>query len=258
MPRSTDTASTGRDVGALGDVRADGEEAGVELAFFHGGEQVADAVVQLQLDAHVEDAPHLGVEHLARQAVLGDAEAHHAAALRAGFENRHGVSRQAQVPGGGEAGRSRADHQHALAGLGAGRGGPAALHRLVAEEALDGVDAHRLVELAAVAGGFASVIADAAHGGRHRVVLHQFAPGFLVVAGLCVEQPALDVFAGRAGVVAGRQAVDIHRPVRAPGAGAVGERGARVEGDGKRFVHGSSKTAFNAEIAETQRSQRNP
>ena len=222
-------------------MRADGEEAGVEPARFHGGRQVVDAAVELQFDAHVEDAPQLGVEHLARQAVLGDAEAHHAAALGVGLANRHGVARQAQVPGGGQPGRAGTDHQHVLAAVGSGSDGPAAPDRLVAEEALDGVDAHRFIQLAAVAGVLAGVVADAAHDRRQRVVPHQLAPGFLVVAGLGVEQPALDVLAGRAGMVAGRQAVDIDRPHGAPGAGAIGERGAGVERDGEGLIHGGAR-----------------
>jgi hypothetical protein len=67
------------------------------------------------------------------------------------------------------------------------------LDRLVAEKALDGVDADRLVELAAVARAFARVIAHAAHDRRQRVVFGQRAPRGFVVAGLRVIQPALDV-----------------------------------------------------------------
>src|SRR5690606_27899846 len=108
---------------------------------------------------------------------------------------------------------------------------PAAAQRLVAEEALDGIDAHALVEMAAVASGLARVVADAAHRSGQRVVPREHAPGLLVVAGLRVEQPALDVLARRAGVVAGRQPVHVLRAHGAPGARAVGEARARVERD---------------------------
>ena len=90
----------------------------------------------------------LGVEHVARQPVLGNAEAHHAAGERAGFHDLHRVAEPPQVIGGRQSRRARADDQHALAALGRGRRElPAALDRLVAEEALDRVDADRLVEL---------------------------------------------------------------------------------------------------------------
>jgi hypothetical protein len=69
-------------------VGADGQEGRVELPDFIVLEDVVDLGVELDLDAHVDDALHLGVEDFARQAVLGDAEAHHAAHDRAGFVDR--------------------------------------------------------------------------------------------------------------------------------------------------------------------------
>jgi hypothetical protein len=44
------------------------------------------------------------------------------------------------------------------------------------------------------------------------IVFRQVPPGAFVVAGFGVEQPALDVLAGRALLVAGRQPVNINRP----------------------------------------------
>jgi hypothetical protein len=63
------------------------------------------------------------------------------------------------------------DHQHVFARLLLWRlEAPALLDGFVAEETFDRVDAHRVVELAAVAGAFAAVVADAAHDRRKRVV----------------------------------------------------------------------------------------
>ena len=59
---------------------------------------------------------------------------------------------------------------------------PALLDRLVAEEPLDRVDPDRLVELAAVAGGLAGVVADPPHDRRERVVLHDLPPRALVAS----------------------------------------------------------------------------
>ena len=196
-------------------------------------------LLRLERHAHGGDARHLGVDDVARQAVLGNAEAHHAAGQRAGLAQRHRVAGAAQVIGGGKARRACADHQHPLAGFGLGRReAPALLDGEVAEEALDGIDADGGVELAAVAGAFAGVIADAAHDGGQRVVDGQRPPGRLVVAALGVEQPALDVFARRAGGIAGRQAVDIDRAHGAPRAGVVGLAAADVERDGEGVLHG--------------------
>ena len=123
----------------------------------------------------------------------------------------------AQVIRGGESRGTGADDEHALAALALRRGElPAEFDRLVAEEALDGVDADRLVELAAVARGLAGVIADAPHDRRQRIVLGELAPCGFVVARLRVVEPALDVLAGRAGVVARRQPIDVERPVGPP------------------------------------------
>ena len=187
----------------------------------------------------------LGVEHVARQPVARDAEAHHAAGHRAGLADRDRVPATREVVGGGQAGRAGADDEHALAGrLGVRGQAPALADRLVAEEALDAVDADGLVELRAVAGGLARVVADASHHGGQRVVLDELAPRRLVVAGLGVVEPVLDVLAGRAGVVARRQPVHVHGPLLAPGAGLVGEARADVQRDRERLVHHAPPSPF--------------
>jgi hypothetical protein len=63
-------------------------------AVAHRLRDVGDLGVQLHRHAHGDDALHLGVEHLARQPVLGDAEAHHAAHQRAGLLHRHRVAQR--------------------------------------------------------------------------------------------------------------------------------------------------------------------
>ena len=60
------------------------------------------------------------------------------------------------------------------------------LDRLVAEEAFDGIDADGGVELVAIAGIFAGMVADAPHAGRQRIVLGQSAPGIFIIAGFRV------------------------------------------------------------------------
>ena len=202
----------GRDIGALGDVGADRQERRVEAAHRHRFEDVRDLGVELERHAEVEDALDLGIEHIARQPVFRNAEAHHAAGERPGLVDLDRMAEPAQMIGGRQAGRPGADHQHALAALGRRRReAPALPDRLVAEETLDRIDADRFVDLGAIAGAFARVIADAPHDRRQRIVLRQHAPGALVIAGFGVRQPALDVLARRAGVIAGRQAIDIDR-----------------------------------------------
>ncbi len=71
------------------------------------------------------------------------------------------------------------------------------------------MDRDRAVELGAVAARFARVVADASVDRRERVVGHQATPRQLVLAGLDVGQPRLDVLAGRTGRVARRQQIDV-------------------------------------------------
>ena len=169
---------------------------------------------------------------------MRDAEAHHAAAHRAGLADRHVVAATGQLIGGGEARRTRADDQHPLSGrLRLDGELPAMLDRLVAEETLDAVDPHGVIDLRAVAGRLAGVVTDASHHGGQRVVLDELAPSRLVVAGLRVVEPLLDVLAGRTAVVARRHAVHVDGALLPPGAGLVREARADVQGDRERLVH---------------------
>ena len=229
----------GRDVGVLADVGADREERRVEAAFGHRLFDVGDLPVQLELDANRQDSVDLGIEHVAREPVGRDPEAHHAAGHRPGLEDRHLVAEAAQVVRGREAGGAGTDDQNALAGgLGGRVEGPALLDRLVAYEALDRVDADGLIELPPVAGGLAGVVTDATHDRRERVVLDDLVPGTLVplAAVLGLVQPGLAVLAGGAGVVTGGQPVDVLGALGPPAAGLVGEAGADVERDGEGQV----------------------
>ena len=55
------------------------------------------------------------MDERAGQAVLGDAEAHHAARLRRGVEDRHVVAQEGEVVGRGHAGGPGPDHRHLAA-----------------------------------------------------------------------------------------------------------------------------------------------
>ena len=217
LQRVVDLAGVARrDVLALAEVRADGQKDRVEPAVGLFGHEILDFVVEDDLDAEVADAIDLGVEHFARQAVFRDAEVHHAARHRSRFVDDHRVAQEGQVPGRRQAARSGADDEHALARRGTrGSDGPSLLERHVAEEPLDRVDADRLIDVLAVARVLARVIAHAAVHRRHRIVADDDVPGLAIAAGLRLGEPGLDVFAGRAGVVARRQAIDVERPHRA-------------------------------------------
>jgi hypothetical protein len=213
-------------------VRADSDEDGVEAALGLLGDEVRDAVAGGDHDPEAREAVDLAGEDVARQAVGGDPVAEHAAGRLAGVADLDLVPEAREVVRGREAARAAADHEHAPAGR---RGDPlegeAALQREVAEEPLDGVDRDARVELAAVAARLARVVADAAVDRRERVVGAEHAPGVLVTAVDDVREPALDVLAGRAGRVAGRQKVDVDGALRAlrtggrRGMGEIGQAG---------------------------------
>ncbi len=89
----------GRDVGASADVGADSHERGVET-LGQLGLDVGDFGVELECDAHVQDAVHLGVQDVARQPVLRDAVAHHAAGCGARVLDRHRMTQAGEMVGG--------------------------------------------------------------------------------------------------------------------------------------------------------------
>src|SRR5581483_352227 len=145
--------------------------------------------------------------------------------------------------GGGQARGPRAYHQHPLTRRRRRDGNlPAVPDCLVAEESLDRVDAHRAVELRAVARGLTRPVADPAHDRGERVVLHELPPCRLIAsrAGFGVVEPLLDVLAGRARVVARWQQVAVYRSLGPPCAGVVGAAGAHIQRDGEWLVHGVS------------------
>ena len=180
----------------------------------------------------------ISLSRIARQTVVRDAVAHHAARRLGAVDDVDRMAHAREVVRGGEARRARAYDQDALPGRGGLREGPALFERMVPEEAFDRIDADRFVDLTAVAGAFARVVAHAPHRRREGVVFGDLLPGALVVAALGVEEPGLALLARGALRVAGRQAVHVDGFDRTPRTGSVGKRRTDVERDGERFVHG--------------------
>jgi hypothetical protein len=73
------------------------------------------------------------------------------------------------------------------------------------------MDADGAVEVFAVAAAFTRVVADAPVNGGEGIVADQHFPGFLEATRLRLCQPALNVFAGWAGIIAGWQQSHIQR-----------------------------------------------
>ena len=231
-----------RHVRPLTELRAHRDEDGVE-PLGQGRGHVLDPGPELERHPGRDDARDLGVEHVPRQPVGRDAVAHHAAGLRRRVAHDDVVAEASQLVRGGQPGRAGTHHEDATAGRRRRHGQrPALLDGVVAEESFDGVDAHRLVEEAAVAGRLARVVADAAHDGRERVGLHERAPGRLVRAVLRRVEPLLRILHGRARVRTRRGEVHVDRSFEAPGAGVVGQARADVERDSERLLHQSTSS----------------
>ena len=121
----------------------------------------------------------------ARQPVLGNAEVHHPARQRSCLVDHDRVPAPRQVPCRRQAARARTDDEHALTRWRIGGDRPALRKRQVAQEALDCVDADRLVHFRAVTTFFTGVIADAPVHRGHGVVTDDDFPRVAVAAGLC-------------------------------------------------------------------------
>ena len=89
---------------------AHGEECRVETAVSHLGRKIIHLGIEPDLDSGRLNARHLGVQNFARQAILGNAEAQHAARLGTGFPDRDVVTQAPQMIRGGQTRRARADH----------------------------------------------------------------------------------------------------------------------------------------------------
>ena len=177
---------------------------------------VVDPMVEGDGHAEISDTIDLGIEHVARHAVGGNAEMDHAAGERACIPDFDPMAQPCQMIGRRKPGRAGADDQDAFAArFGLARKTPPLLQGEIAEIALDRVDADRAVQVLAVAAVLAGVIADTAVHRRQRIVHRQNAPGFLVTICLHLGKPGLNILAGGAGMVAGWQEIDIDWPTDA-------------------------------------------
>ncbi len=88
---------TGRNVGPFGNVGAHGQKHRVKTTRLFGLEHVVHLGVVLNAHTQVHNALHLGVQHLARQAVLRNAKTHHAARQRPGFDHGDRMAHACQL-----------------------------------------------------------------------------------------------------------------------------------------------------------------
>ena len=138
---------------------------------------IAQLGVEMNLDAEVHDGLQLGVEQVAVEAVLRDAELHHAAELAGRLIDRHLVPMAPQVVGAGHPGRAAADDADALGAVGAGRSGDRSPRLagsrfnavLLGNEALEGSNGDGRVNFPPPAGVLTRGGAHPAAGRRERI-----------------------------------------------------------------------------------------
>ncbi|MCX7007264.1 MAG: hypothetical protein NTY53_08445, partial [Kiritimatiellaeota bacterium] len=152
------------------DPRADGNEDGVELAARFALEQLARILhlrAGARLDAHIEDALDLAIEHVGGQTVARNAIAQHAAQLGLRIENRDGIAEPAQIERDGHARRAATDHGDLLGPRLARRGQrvieffPVRID-VVADETLQVADVQRIIHVGAITFVLTWMLADAA------------------------------------------------------------------------------------------------
>ena len=175
----------------------------------------AHGAVELQLHAEADDAVDLCAQDVPRQAVLGDADGHHAAGHGHRLEHGHAIAQPGEVVGSRHSGRPAADDRDLLLAL-PGRRGDGGQLALLRREPLQAPDGDRLIEGSAAAGRLARSGADPAAHRRERIDLGGDFVG-LVVAAL-PDQPdiAAGVGSGRARFLARRDRIPAVRDHRSP------------------------------------------
>jgi hypothetical protein len=96
---------------------------------------------------------------------------------------------------------------------------PAFFHRQVAYVALNGMYIYGFINMVTVAPFFAGFYAYPTHNGRKWIVFQNLLKSVEIIAALGIGQPCLNIFAGRAGTVAGRHKIHVHGAASAPVAG---------------------------------------
>ncbi len=165
-----------RDLEILAARRAGADEYCV-VAFREQRLETVDAMIELQVDTHVEDVADLFVEHLRRQSKLRNIGAHQSAGRFQCFEYRHVIAERAQIVGDGQRRTAGADQCDFLAVAVLRRPGQAVrdVISMIRRNALQSTDGDRLIlDAAAATSRFTRSIADATENAREYVRLAIF------------------------------------------------------------------------------------
>jgi hypothetical protein len=126
------------------------------------------------------------------------------------------VAQTREMIGCGQTAWASANDQHSLAAWrSVDLERPAFFCGQVAQKSLYGVYANRTVQLLAIAVIFARVVANPPVYRGHGIVADERFPSVPMLSSLNQGKPLLNVLAGRAGMIAGWQEIDIERSARA-------------------------------------------
>ena len=164
-------------------MRADGKIDGIKVgakALELGG---VDRVLELDVDATLQDPVDLRLEALAGKAIAGNTVAQHAAEVLTLLEYGHIVAHDGEVIRARDAGWAAADDGDLLL---CGRGDPRSIVRLhvLGRISLEGKNVHGVIDHAATAVHLAGVLTHKAADAGQRVVLADELHGIGVAAGL--------------------------------------------------------------------------
>ena len=168
-------------------MRSDGNEHGVEslTAQVRNREVAAGCMIQLERDvAGLKNLAHLCFDHVARQAVFGNAQIQHSARHRRSFEDRDGVSHESEIVRRREPDRAATDDRHferkfLLPSAFIDIDGMLRLRsKLLGEKTLQRPDGNGSVDLSAAAGSFAGVRTDSSADAGQRIGIARDAIGF--------------------------------------------------------------------------------
>ena len=121
------------------------------------------------------------------------------------------MAQSSKVPGTRKTRRSGADNKDPFTGIPARLNGPSLFNGEITQEAFNGMYCHRFIKIFSITACLAGMVTGSAVRAWERISVYEFAPGGFEISIPGMGQPALDILARRAGMIARRQVIDPDR-----------------------------------------------
>ena len=167
---------------------------------------MAEFYIGVKINAQIQDALDLPVQHFFGKAIFRDAIAQHTSQFRHGFKNINLMAEPSKEIGTGESGRPATDNRNAFAGI-RGRldGEPfSGVHFIIGDKAFQLIDGYRFILDSTAAVFFTWMRAHATTGQQKRISLPDGIDGAFVVTCSNLCDILGDVDLGRACLTTGR------------------------------------------------------